>query len=115
MKLSYANLYVTDVQRSVSFYEKAFGLTLRFIHESGHYAEMETGTTTLVFCQHELAKSLHPARYEKSLPDKTPLRIQELSGSISLISTRKHKACEVFTSQAFCFCTVKVQYLGLVQ
>ncbi|MBP2638133.1 MAG: hypothetical protein H6Q72_4040, partial [Firmicutes bacterium] len=29
--------------------------------------------------------------------------IQEVSGSIPLISTRKHKACEVFTSQAFLF------------
>jgi hypothetical protein len=29
--------------------------------------------------------------------------IQEVSGSIPLISTREIKACEVFTSQAFLF------------
>ena len=76
MKLSYTNLYVADVRQSVAFYEKAFGLNLRFIHESGHYAEMETGTTTLAFCQHELAETLHPGRYEKSQPYKAPLGAQ---------------------------------------
>lgn len=75
-RLSYANLYVSDVRRSVAFYERAFGLKLRFVHESGHYAEMETGATTLAFCQHELAESLHPGKYEKSLPCKAPLGAQ---------------------------------------
>ena len=76
MKLSYANLYVANVQQSVAFYEQAFGLKLRFMHESGHYAEMETGLTTLAFCQHELAESLHPGSYEKSQPYKAPLGAQ---------------------------------------
>ena len=76
MKLSYVNLYVSDVQQSIAFYERAFGLTLRFLHEGGHYAEMETGTTTLAFCQHELAQDLHPGLYEKSTANKAPLGAQ---------------------------------------
>jgi lactoylglutathione lyase len=48
MKLGYVILYVRDVEATVNFYEKAFGLKRRFVHESG-YAEMETGETALAF------------------------------------------------------------------
>jgi catechol 2,3-dioxygenase-like lactoylglutathione lyase family enzyme len=49
MKFGYTILYVPDVAATVAFYETAFGLTRRFIHEGGDYAEMETGATTLAF------------------------------------------------------------------
>jgi uncharacterized glyoxalase superfamily protein PhnB len=53
-------MYVKDIQETVAFYEKAFGLKTRFIHESGAYAEMETGTTALAFADENLVKdSLH--------------------------------------------------------
>jgi catechol 2,3-dioxygenase-like lactoylglutathione lyase family enzyme len=48
-KLAYVILYVPDVAQAVAFYERAFGLTPRFVHESGTYAEMETGATALAF------------------------------------------------------------------
>ncbi len=35
------------LQPTVEFYERAFGLSRRFLHESGSYAEMETGATAL--------------------------------------------------------------------
>jgi catechol-2,3-dioxygenase len=35
MKLSYIIFYVRDVSQAVAFYEQAFGLKQRFIHESG--------------------------------------------------------------------------------
>lgn len=57
MKFSYTILYVKDVVQSVAFYEEAFSLKQKFIHESKQYAEMETGGTTLVFASNELAKS----------------------------------------------------------
>ena len=57
MKFAYTILYVTDVHRAVAFYEEAFGLEKRFIHESGQYAEMETGGTALSFVANELATS----------------------------------------------------------
>jgi uncharacterized glyoxalase superfamily protein PhnB len=49
MRLGYVILYVPDVGAAVEFYERAFGLVRRFIHESGQYAEMETGATALAF------------------------------------------------------------------
>jgi lactoylglutathione lyase len=49
MKLGYVILYVQDVAATVSFYENAFGLTKRFVHDSGTYAELETGGTVLAF------------------------------------------------------------------
>ncbi len=56
MKLGYTLLYVPDVEKAVSFYEAAFGLSRRFIHES-NYGEMETGDTKLGFVSEALAKS----------------------------------------------------------
>jgi lactoylglutathione lyase len=56
MKLGYVILYVPDVAASVAFYEKAFGLARRFVHESGEYAEMETGGTALAFASETVAK-----------------------------------------------------------
>lgn len=57
IKLGYTILYVQDVPRSVAFYEDAFGLERKFVHEAGMYAEMETGSTTLSFAANGLAKS----------------------------------------------------------
>ena len=57
MKLGYVIIYVPDVAATVAFYERAFGLARRFVHESGHYAEMETGATALAFAAEELVSS----------------------------------------------------------
>lgn len=57
MKLGYVILHVPDVAAAVPFYERAFDLTRRFIHDSGQYAEMETGNTALAFASHALAEA----------------------------------------------------------
>eukprot|EP01089_Gocevia_fonbrunei_P012421 TRINITY_DN2940_c0_g1_i1.p1 TRINITY_DN2940_c0_g1~~TRINITY_DN2940_c0_g1_i1.p1 ORF type:complete len:354 (-),score=68.00 TRINITY_DN2940_c0_g1_i1:159-1220(-) len=57
LKFAYTILYVKDVEKTVDFYEKAFGLKRRFVHESKQYAEMETGGTALSFASNDLAKS----------------------------------------------------------
>lgn len=57
MKLGYVILYVPDVAGAVTFYEKAFGLAHRFVHESGQYAEMETGATALAFASEEMVST----------------------------------------------------------
>lgn len=54
MKFGYTIIYVPNVAESLSFFESAFGLTRRFLHESGDYGELETGETTLAFASHEL-------------------------------------------------------------
>lgn len=56
MKLGYTIMYVPDVLKTVEFYEKAFGLKRRYIHESNQYAEMETGATALGFASEALAE-----------------------------------------------------------
>lgn len=60
MKFAYTILYVRNVAESVAFYEKAFDLKPRFIHEGNQYAEMETGGTALAFTAIELAQSNLP-------------------------------------------------------
>jgi catechol 2,3-dioxygenase-like lactoylglutathione lyase family enzyme len=48
-------LHVADVERSLSFYEQAFGLQRRFVDDRGLYAELETGATTLALTQRDFA------------------------------------------------------------
>src|SRR6185437_13213072 len=66
MKLTYVILYVNNVTDSVAFYQKAFGIKHRFIHESGDYAEMDTGEVTIAFCAHNLAKDILKQNYLKA-------------------------------------------------
>jgi uncharacterized glyoxalase superfamily protein PhnB len=56
MRLGYTLIYVSDVTATVAFYESAFGLQRRFIHESGLYAEMDTGETALSFAAETMAE-----------------------------------------------------------
>jgi lactoylglutathione lyase len=58
MKLGYTILYVNDVKTTLAFYEAAFGLKTRFVHESGDYGELDTGSTTLAFSSHALMRQL---------------------------------------------------------
>ena len=39
MKLGYTIIYVPHVAESLKFFERAFGLSRRFLHESGDYGE----------------------------------------------------------------------------
>ena len=57
MQLGYTILYVSDAPAALKFYEAAFGLTTRFLHESGDYGELETGSTALAFSAHRLYKT----------------------------------------------------------
>lgn len=67
MKFGYTILYVTDVEKTVAFYERAFGLERNFVHESG-YGEMSTGNTKLGFASIELAKS-NGVTFVSALPE----------------------------------------------
>jgi lactoylglutathione lyase len=69
MQLGYVILYVQDVPASVAFYEKAFGLKRRFLHESNTYGEMETGATALAFADESLARS-NGTKFEPARPDR---------------------------------------------
>jgi len=58
MQLGYTILYVPDVPATLRFYEAAFGLKTRFLHEGGDYGELDTGSTTLAFSAHRLMQQL---------------------------------------------------------
>jgi catechol 2,3-dioxygenase-like lactoylglutathione lyase family enzyme len=75
MKFGYTIIYVPDVLASVEFFEKAFGMKRRFVHESG-YGEMETGTTALAFATHELGSSNLPKGYVKASSSDVPLGME---------------------------------------
>jgi len=58
LKFKYTILYVDDVSETFSFYEKAFGLKKKMLHESGEYGELDTGSTILSFSSLKLMKEL---------------------------------------------------------
>ncbi|HZN91018.1 MAG TPA: VOC family protein [Thermoleophilaceae bacterium] len=60
MRFGYTILYVADVGATLELYERAFAQRRRFLHESGSYAELETGGTVLAFASNELAASNVP-------------------------------------------------------
>ena len=76
MRFGYTIAYVQEVERSVVFYERAFGLKRRFLDESGHYAEMETGETTLAFASNELGHSNLPSGLRENDPAEPPAGVE---------------------------------------
>ena len=54
MQFGYTIIYVPDVPASLKFYEAAFGLGTRFLHDSNQYGELETGVTALAFADETL-------------------------------------------------------------
>lgn len=57
LDFAYTILYVSDVADTVAFYERAFGIKAAFIHDSGAYAELATGQTTLAFAEQDFAST----------------------------------------------------------
>jgi lactoylglutathione lyase len=76
MKLGYTIVYVPDVAASLSFFERAFGLQRRFLHESGNYGELDTGQTTLSFAAHDLAASNFGGGHVRASESKSPLGME---------------------------------------
>lgn len=58
MNFAYTIVYVPDVGASLAFFDRAFGLKTRFLHESNAYGELDTGQggTSLAFVQHATAR-----------------------------------------------------------
>lgn len=76
MEFGYTIQYVDDVNASVAFYEKAFRLKRRFIHESDQYAEMETGSTALAFASNKLGSMNFPDGFRRNSISKEPAGIE---------------------------------------
>jgi lactoylglutathione lyase len=76
MRYGYTIVYVADVAATLEFYERAFGLARRSLHESGQYGELETGATTLAFSRHDLAGGLFPGGYAPLRADGPPAGVE---------------------------------------
>lgn len=89
MKFGYTIIYVKDVKASLNFFEKAFGLKTRFIHESG-YGELETGETTLAFASHDLGSNNLPAGYVAADSSVQPLGVEIALVTDAVVEAHKH-------------------------
>lgn len=76
MKFGYIIIYVSDVASSLTFFEKAFGFSQKFIHPSGDYGELDTGATTLAFAAHTLGELNLPDGYIAADRSPKPLGIE---------------------------------------
>jgi lactoylglutathione lyase len=75
MKFSHPTLFVQDVLKAIALYEKAFGLTQRFIHESGQFAELEANEITLHFAASEAVKYGLPQGFQENNLSNLPAGI----------------------------------------
>ena len=89
MKFGYTIVYVADVAASLDFFERAFGIGRRFLHESGAYGELETGATTLSFAQHATARENLGGDYVAAATSALPLGIE-----VGLLTDDVGAACE---------------------
>jgi lactoylglutathione lyase len=82
-RFGWSILYVDDVAGSVRLYTEAFGLVVRFIHESGTYAEFETGETTLALSDRRDAAQNFG--FESPGLSSRPADLLSLTGNITLV------------------------------
>ena len=82
MRLGYTIVYVPDVSASLTFFEEAFGMQRKFLHESGTYGELATGETALAFAAHESGDLNFPGGHVHA--DKSPL---PLGFELALVTT----------------------------
>jgi len=57
INFAYTILYVQDPTQSITFYERAFGFSRKFISPDNDYGELGTGNTTLSFAAVKLANA----------------------------------------------------------
>ena len=94
MKFGYTIICVQDVTSSIEFFERAFGLKRRFIHESG-YGELETGETAWAFASHDLGASNLPGGYVKADQSDRPLGME-----MAMVTDGQFPLCELRPWQA---------------
>jgi predicted enzyme related to lactoylglutathione lyase len=75
-RLGWVIAYVPDVEAAIAFYESVFGLTRRFVAESGTYGELDTGTTTLGFAAEELGEDNFPGGTQRPPASGRPFNVE---------------------------------------
>lgn len=77
IKFAYTILYVQDVEKTLNFYEKAFGFAKKFITPDNSYGELLVGSeTTLSFASVTLANSNFKDGFTESSLSNKPFGIE---------------------------------------
>jgi lactoylglutathione lyase len=76
VKFGYTILYVEDVEKSIVFYENAFGFSRKFIAPGNDYGELSTGETTISFASKSLAKQNLKEGFLESKIEEKPFAIE---------------------------------------
>jgi lactoylglutathione lyase len=76
VKLGYTILYVSNVTRSIEFYESAFGFERKFVTPENDYGELSTGETTISFASIALANSNLKSGFLQSSPIDKPFGLE---------------------------------------
>jgi lactoylglutathione lyase len=86
MQFGYVILYVDDVEATIAFYEKAFGLKGKMVMP-GEFGELETGTTKLSFAARKLVTTLFATKLNETGLDKPAAPME-----VGLVTTDVQKA-----------------------
>jgi catechol 2,3-dioxygenase-like lactoylglutathione lyase family enzyme len=81
MKLSHVTFYVTDVPKSLKFYEEMLGIKTKFTNDTGKYAELDTGSVTIGFVDHSYAEKMgidYLQNSQKLLPFNIGFTVQDV-------------------------------------
>jgi len=73
VKFGYTIAYVSNVNEALLFFEKAFGMSRKFLTEENDYGELDTGETILAFASHELGSSNFNGGYVNGSVSEKPL------------------------------------------
>ncbi|MDR7335278.1 VOC family protein [Roseateles asaccharophilus] len=78
MLFAYTLVFVADVAASLDFFDQAFGLPRRFLHESGAYGEVDTGEggVKLAFVDHATARDSVQGDYVAADTSAKPLGME---------------------------------------
>jgi len=88
MKLGYVIVYVNNVEASLAFFEKAFGLSRGFLSEGGEFGTLDTGTTALGFATHQVART-SVSQYVVAADSPVPLGME-----VGLVTPNVAAACD---------------------
>lgn len=76
LQFAYTILYVQNVEKTLAFYEAAFGFQRKFITPDNNYGELNVGNTTLSFVAITLMKEIIPAEIQVSSPQQKPFGME---------------------------------------
>ena len=72
IRFSHTIFYVKDVVKTIRFFEVAFGIKPKFIHESNTYAELLTEGVALAFASEDLGRTNLPKGFQHNSRDLPP-------------------------------------------